>query len=180
MKGNSPQSRLRRDFFQQSAKWNGMLFGRTGLRCMEQPGRTSMQRIPETIRSNSGQNIPMLRLCETHRICLNCACGKSAPLFAFPRRGEPHHLKQTPQPVAQFGKQRCRVMNMAFRNPSETLYPKKSPDKLFRPSPERQRPALSIKKTVCRIAGYEASDDCAAGIPCPPAKYTVPIHSGTA
>lgn len=56
----------------------------------------------------------------------------------------------------------------------------KSPDKLFRPSPERQRPALSIKKTVCRIACYEASDDCAAGIPCPPAKYTVPIHSGTA
>jgi len=99
--------------------------------------------------------------------------------FCFSTARGTAHRKQPPQPVAQFGKQRRRVMNMAFRNPSETLYPK-NPLTLFRPSPERQRPALSIKKTVCRIACYEASDDCAAGIPCHPAKYTVPIHSGTA
>lgn len=129
---------------------------------------------------NSGQNVPMLRLCATHRICLNCACGKSAPLFAFPRRGEPHHLKQTPQPGCAVRKTALPRHEHGFSQSVGNAVSQKSPDKLFRPSPERQRSALSIKKTVCRIACYEASDDCAAGIPCHPAKYTVPIHSGTA
>ena len=64
-------------------------------------------------------------------------------------------------------------MNMAFRNPSETLYPK---------NPLTNCSVLlpNGKDRLCRIACYEASDDCAAGIPCHPAKYTVPIHSGTA
>ena len=124
VKGNSPQPRLRSDFFQQSAKWNGMLFGRTGLRCMEQPGRTSMQRIPETIRSNSWRKRSDAPAVRDAPDLFELRLREIRSAFCFSTARGTAHRKQPPQPVAQFGKQRRRVMNMAFRNPSETLYPK--------------------------------------------------------